>query len=554
MRRRWFTGMTGWWLTAGIALATGPFPLPKDGPLPFRRDRLPLDADTLRGLSKELVLLGRSLDGELPEQRHTAAQALALALALDPVNLTAREALESYSEGKPAGEKTLPSVRFRLLASWLGSAGAGKDGQALAACLRDVVTGIESAGDPPTQEGAWNGWVPGLEAFRPVEVASDEPKVEAPPTTSVESVLARRQGAIFALLPVGNSFQKVKIVLKELPPREGQEAESLQMEAQGSNLGETGKMLTSVVAGLHDKPLPVARLGLSFEKHGSANRSDPGFSAAALVLMDAAVSGREPSGLVIGRIDKSGKLLPPPHLANRLLALVKGEGGRVILPHEAEPLLISIAVLAGPEFLLKHEVIYASNARELVERATSKPDGAAGEAMALFGEIRAKAGDPANAGAYLANRFVRQKLAEVYQKFPDHASARLLWKQGGGEMPLKLVRPVLAAEISRSLDALTWLTALEASGTVQVPKLEQAQEACRNEIERLGRYVGSEDKALLDGYRALLQAIRGYAREVRERNGNSGYYYYEEGKLENALREMKDAYRNYRDELAKISE
>lgn len=563
MQRRWLTGMMGWWLTAGLVFASGPFPMPKDGPLPFRRDRLPLDADTLRGLSGELVVLGRNQDIEKPEGRHAAAQSLALALALDPTNPNARETLESLHEDRPAGERTSvpPSARIRQLTSWLESEEAGKEARALAACLRDVLAAADLPENPPAaQEGAWRGWVPELAAYRPVEVAPDNPKAETP-VVSQGSALARREGVIFAPLWVHNAelqrdvFQKVKVSMKELPPREGTQDSSFRVELQGAHgaFAETGKMLASVVEKLHGEQLPTARLGLDLGKGAFPERPDAGLSAAAVVLMDAAVSGREPAGIVIGRVDKNGKLTSPPRLADRLLALAGGEGGRLILPREAEPLLASIPVLAGPDFFLKYEVIYASNVRELVERATAKPSGAAGEATELFAEIRSKAGNPSGVGSYVANRFVRQRLTEVYQKFPDHASARLLWQQGGGEVPLKLARPVIAAEISRSLDALNWLSALDANETIQVRKLEQAQETCRNEIERVERYVGTDDRALLDRYREVLQSIKAFAREVRERNSDYTYYY-EQDKSENALRELKRAYQSYREDLAKISE
>ena len=566
MQRFWLTGMAGWWLTAVAVLAAGPFPMPKDGPLPFRRDRLPLDADTLRGLSAELVVLGQSLNGDTPAGRHAAAQSLALALALDPMNPSARETLESFHEGQPAGEKASasPSARIRQLTSWLESEEAGKEARALGACLRDVLAAVELPENPPVaQEGAWRGWVPELAAYHPVEAPPQKPQADTP-VTPQGSALARREGEIFAPIWVRNGelqrdvFQKVKVSMKELPPREGESTPpgSFRVELQGANgaFAETGKALTSVVGKLHDGQLPTARLGLSLGKGAFPEHPDAGLSAAAVVLMDAAVSGREPAGIVIGRIEKTGKLASPPHLADRLLALAGGDGGRLILPREAEPFLASVLVLAGPDFFLKYEVIYASNARELVERATAKPSGPAGEAAELFAEIRSKAGSSSSVGSYVANRFVRQRLAEIFQKFPDHASARLLWQQGGGEVPLKLVRPVIAAEISRSLDALTWLTGLDASETIQVRKLEQAQETCRNEIERLERYVATDDRALLDRYREVLQSIRAFAREVRERSSSSVDYYYDQSKSENALHELKRAYQNYREELAKISE
>ncbi|MGB6221703.1 hypothetical protein, partial [Haloferula sp.] len=74
-------------LTFAIAsLAQAAFVPPNDGPVPFRRDKLPVDADTMTSLSKQLVLLTGTMDTSKAEETRRAAQILGLALALDPDN------------------------------------------------------------------------------------------------------------------------------------------------------------------------------------------------------------------------------------------------------------------------------------------------------------------------------------------------------------------------------------------------------------------------------------------------------------------------------------
>ena len=82
-------------LLAGLmgASAEGNFALPAEGPVAFRRDRVPLDVDTMGKLSMQLVVLAKGVAGATPMERRGAAQMLAMAIALDPGNARARRVL-----------------------------------------------------------------------------------------------------------------------------------------------------------------------------------------------------------------------------------------------------------------------------------------------------------------------------------------------------------------------------------------------------------------------------------------------------------------------------
>ena len=139
------------WAITAMTLVAGNFAPPAEGPVAFRRDRLPLDADTMATLSRQLVTLAQGLDAETAVNRRAAAQMLALATALDPGNGKAREVLAGFQNGShpPAADaEQLEKSRERVWQdiAWLETPEAGGEGQALAACLADVLV----VSDPKT--------------------------------------------------------------------------------------------------------------------------------------------------------------------------------------------------------------------------------------------------------------------------------------------------------------------------------------------------------------------------------------------------------------------
>ena len=72
----------------------------QSGPLAFRRDQIPLDADSLASLSQILVTLTQSLDTDSAANRRTAAQMLALSTALDPGNSKARDLITEFQQNR----------------------------------------------------------------------------------------------------------------------------------------------------------------------------------------------------------------------------------------------------------------------------------------------------------------------------------------------------------------------------------------------------------------------------------------------------------------------
>ena len=109
MRNQLAKGLIGLALSASMAMGAGPFVAPAEGPIPFRRDRVPLDVDAMHGLSHHILLISKGLNHETSVGRRASAQAIALALALDPSNREARDLAVQLVDGQsppvPGGEE-----------------------------------------------------------------------------------------------------------------------------------------------------------------------------------------------------------------------------------------------------------------------------------------------------------------------------------------------------------------------------------------------------------------------------------------------------------------
>ncbi len=184
------------------AVCHAEFAVPAEGPVAFRRDRVPLDADTMSGLSRHLTTLARTQPMASPADRRTAAQLLALAQALDPGNAATRELLGNCRNGShtplqdPDG-RGRSLAKIRQLAGWLKLPEAGGDGQALAGCLEDVAAASDpgQSSEALKETGAWAGWVPELAAYE-ARPKMTEPAITQPTTESGRPAIRLPQAAV----------------------------------------------------------------------------------------------------------------------------------------------------------------------------------------------------------------------------------------------------------------------------------------------------------------------------------------------------------------------
>ncbi len=518
------------------------FAPPAEGPAAFRRDRVPLDAEAMAGLSRQLVTLAERLDFKTAGNRRAVAQVLALSAGLDPANSKARELIEKFQKtpGPAAAdpeEIARCRERIRQYLTWLETPEAGSQGQALAACLTDVMLIFDPENPRPEalsvagERGAWKGWVPELAAYEPVVAVKPMPAQQ--PSIAEAGILLSQAQVFTPLWKKADKTESAKWILSPAP---------LQMAAEMVPAEEGDPQPFSIIVGSTDHDRGVGQLSVPLLKilkrqHGSlpaggrvtidsdalatsllSNKRQT-ISAAAAILASSAISGREPAATIIGLIDGSGAFALPAGFWHQLQSLGPGTGGRLVLPSAAAAYLPSMLALEKPGFFFEYEVLLAANFQELLDFTEKIPHGTLEKASAQFREIREKAASQA-IGQYLANSFVRRRLTEVTQDAGYHYSAKMLVLQGAGNRPSHVSRAILAAELRRAIEPIDWIVNQEDDST-EIPQLNQlgsTQVACRNEVNRLFRYAEKGDRELLARAQELIDALRPLERALKTRN------------------------------------
>ncbi len=536
--------VAGLLLGAATALLAGNFAVPAEGPVAFRRDKVPLDVETMAGLSRQLVTLAQALDADTAANRRAAAQMLALSTALDPGNAKAREVLADFENARhqPAADsEALEKSRARVwqYLGWLETAEAGDHGRALAACLADVII-VSDPQNPQAQalrgageRGAWKGWIPKLAAYE-----SQTPEVT--PDPSPTDIAATHSGILLAKASVFTPLWKrpaktdlvtwtlvsgpVEMTAKIVPADDGE----LKPFALVFRTQDNDDSLASLVAPLrkllemqHGSLPAGGRVTISSPALDESllSKKRQSISAAAAVLASSAISGREPDATILGLVDETGAFKLPTGFWNQLQSLGPGHGGRLVLPTAAAEYLPSILALERPQIFFEYEVVLASNFKELLDLTVKTPEGTFARVSAQFREIREKAGAQP-LGQYVANPFIRRRLGEIVLEAPYHYSARMLAIQGAGSRPVFASRAVLAAELRRAIEPMDWLAKRDAYLTFdesEIERLDATYQTCHNQVEQLQRYAEKNDRSLVERVQDLVTAIRVIDRAAKSR-------------------------------------
>ena len=568
-------------LPAVTSGAAPPFVPPAEVLPPFRRDRLPVDTDAMVSLSQTMALLSQCASLDDASGRRAAAQALALAIALDPGNSSARDILSSITGGgglhAPDPERLARAKTHAWkFNGWLTTPQAGKDGNLLADLLGDAVAALDP-GHPDAadllkspERGKWDGWVASLASFEGKKVArlgKPEGNASKPQPTKPEpkpAGISLTKASVRTVLSAydkrtdGYAFGNTTVSMDAQPKLEEWEANgNLQLRVQ---CGEeyTGDVKDFVVSPIMDAlessgvPLPDnGRISFqagdgdiySFRKN-TASLTGPGF-----VLAHAALSGAEPDATVIGVIDTRGRLTSPRYLWYFVDELRKGDGGRLVIPADSAEFFAALLTLEEPDFFLKYEVFTASGPEEMAKLCAKKPDEKQAAVSAKFKEIKDKA--PASTlGPYLANRFIRQRLLDIHAEMPQHFSAKMLALQGSAERPPRtLPKKILAAMVWHAIAPIKAATSFEEEGMFNAnpEALEKLHDASRAELDLLDRFADRNSSELLDSAKSVTSELRAVARALGSRSGDWDAKY---NAVAKALRDLEDSNEQIRKELS----
>lgn len=514
----------------------GKFVPPADGPVPFRRDRLPVDVDTMTSLSRQLISLAGAVGVETAAGRRHVAQMVALALALDPANRRARDLVSVMEQGglpEKMGDIDFGTVRSGMwqTLAWLEMPEAGHDGHALAACLGDVLAVLDPEHPKSKQRsgesGAWQEWVPELAAYEERIVEDPESGKETPPMEPEEvQPKAPALAKINALIPIWHldkeSGRRIcRLVEVSVEAAVSSEDRALLRTSDGRDSGEypeEDQLLRKVMAGrLGDLPAGLG-LKLTFPRGFHYGKTENGrtISGNTAVLLDAAMNGKPPGAVVLAVVESDGSLSVPPGFWNALRNLSDQPGMRLVVPKSATGHLVGLLAVDEAAFFMRHEVLVAENVDELCDLASGSPPAQAASAMEAFAEIR-RVGEGKALGAFVAHPSTQQRLGQVVSQLPGHASARLLALQGSGNRPRSLDRKLLAFELRKALEPLAYIEKREVS-RIKVSRLDRIHQESRQLLDKMPGFVDSRDRDLHKQVVDAVDNLRTLARALRQNN------------------------------------
>lgn len=560
---------------------------------PFRRDQLPISDRAIGNLSHQLTTITSGSPYETAEHRQAVAKALALALALDPKNESAKNILDRLIEGEKPSFADKEKMEYDKRQAWnslewLSSPEAGQDGNVLAAMLGETLANIfptdslASSYLAKPEHLGWNGWVAELAIFKKEPTKKEDPKVDDKkeeiavtppkvlpkydPTKGVVMDMANLS-TVLRIYDKDKSLWLHKVVPLQMrgtnhPTNEDGEEQHgfrVQVSASSNDYWQMQEELSSPLKNRltkHLVKLPErAEINVSIDSENSAypfSRNRGAISGPAFVLANAALTGIAPDGIVIGEIDRSsGNLKLPAYFWRALMVLAEGSGGRLIIPASAEPMLINLLALEKPEFFLKYEVLIASSLEEFVTLASKESSPQHEEVYNKFKLIKEKSAG-SSLGAYLTNKFVRERLQEIVAQAPYHLSAKTLLIYSSVSRPRYLTREALAAEIWRKIDVITELEKIGDYYDInsnQLARMNDLYEQMRDDIKDLDRYTETRNDDLLKEAKSVIASVRSFGREFE----GSKEMWEKFDKIQAAHGDMKRGNRAFVQKLAEIT-
>lgn len=517
-----------------VEVASAAFVAPDDGPVPFRRDRLPVDVSTMIKLSRQLIVLAGQVSPEDAEGRRTLAQMMALSLALEPSNNQVGDLLERLSNGGEIPRSAKRDVELAQahawdLLGWLEQPEAGDDGQALGACLSDVL--VHSDPSHPLSEeradegdrGKWGGWVAALDAFRDGE-STPTPVPEAP--SGDVAKLQLREVAVRMPIRYWNRDRRgwvIEAAEFELKAWINEDGEGFVLQLPGEDWEAARERsnleLTDFLKARYGK-LPQGlcmRIRLSENGSFDYSRDSKALTALIPVMANAVFSGMAPEGAILAALDEKGRLVGPNRSWQTLRGLANGkqDGGRLVVPESMKEDLLPLLTLEKADFFFRYEVLLAKDFEELLTLSSSQPGQNVVEAAKAFQVVK-EAKESRSLGSFVAHPSTQQRLGQIVTRCPAHASAVLLGLRGTSGWPKRLSGKFYAKEVRAALKPMG-IVLKGRWNSLKTRSLLEAAAACRENLGEVEKMYGSmaEKAAIYDPASITVKALPGLVGDIK---------------------------------------
>jgi hypothetical protein len=422
------------------------------------------------------------------------------------------------------------------------------------------------------EQGAWKGWVADEAAFRSKETETkpemdEEEEADDPEENEgKKAALALRElsGAMplwyfdkdlkqmkLAVVPVQLKASILEPDVDKDGDNDGDDDKPKAFEVQVPGEGMTDRFtramhkVESAMKARHGS-LPhglQVRLNLGKVDY-SMPRNGEALTGTTALLIDSALSGKLPTAITLAVVGEDGKLELPPRFWETLRALSASQstGTRLILPKEASEFLTALVVMDEAAFFMKNEVLLADSVDDLCDFASPTPGEGIAEGLKRFEEVR-KVGQGKALGTFAAHPATQQRLREVAEAMPDHASARMLALQGSGSRPRFLQQSVVALEIRSALEPIGFQMT-EDSDDVDAENLEKVHEVSRAKLDGLAGFIDIRDRDLHKAATDFADSLRPLARLLLKKDGDAN-----SNELE---RKQEESYRSVRREYLRV--
>lgn len=315
--------------------------------------------------------------------------------------------------------------------------------------LEDIRTGLYDNGNPPSAD--WTGVLGERESVVAIAGRPNRPEMiffEEPGGVTIDSSgegFKRRQSLITGLLVLllegsnyaGGASQMNATVVQGI---EGQPTRVMFNQAVGEMMSTGLDKVVSYIDS-HEAEIPTGhRVEISFESQYSPKDGDSASVACALLLSSLIKADEIDSGFAVtGALETDGTVKAVGGIDGKIRGATARKCSHVAIPSVNEDVLLDMLLIDGPEPMTAIQVftIETFDQAKALAAPPEKRNETLQQAMDLFSTIQ-RVFSGSNGLRMLQNNQVQQRLREVLELAPNHASAKILLLSAMGKGPRQL--------------------------------------------------------------------------------------------------------------------
>ncbi len=508
------------------------YPRPEISSIMFHVDKLPLDQDRMKKVTRDLITLASKNANGNQKQLNNSAKFLAIAIRLDSKNKDVQRLNMSFSKGENIAEPDNARYQRALadtnhLIRILSKAEKFTEAQIFADYLKDAVTRV--AGSDPAfkdhqiNKQRWQNVVPEIvvkpeRQLSPKTTETEPKKTEPKPNIIEEQPVADLNLKPQQDLAVKWNFLTSTIATPVILSEKINDHTHHYWDIAGFDL--TWKALDEINSSIrvtmipeykewkvrklesrlqdilasHWKDFPSAEVTVRLPATYSSKSGDLGVLPIVTQLYASLKNTSVPAGVqMIGSVKSNGEIYGGNFFWSQLKELRSEESfeNTLFCPLSAEKGFKQLIALEEAQFFVKNEVISVNTIDDVTKYFGDVSDPNLKSASEKFVKIRNMIGSR-SVGAFSVNKELRAVLEEIVTLNPNHISAKMILLRGDPKRSLTLDSYFVAEEFKSLMNSLKWINErqYEMFGSSDLSK--RADEI-DEQLKSVARYIDSDD-------------------------------------------------------------